>query len=269
MRDFLRNYTVFLLFFSLASCGPFLKYQSKGKFANKVISNQIDHTEPISISVYSIANRRHTTSARLTYPMAGTYGGNVRYLCKMMVPTDFFAMTLMAIPTILTSLLFPPRAKDLPSAIDPDDQISQLQLKIGKKYELINNTSKFKNEKEFIRHMKKQEGLFMVFHTCELEKYPMALDAKSSGSYTSWKEYSITLFSMRLKLFYSNSKMVYNLLDYRKIFLPERLSKLKIGDENYGFFEKSDALYKKLIDESINKITNTILGNDNIKKNNR
>lgn len=100
-----------------------------------------------------------------------------------------------------------PLAKSVQSTFTPDFRFLELQRSLGeyplgRRIVLNNATKEFQNESQFINFMKKQDTLYMVYHTCNLDNYPVT----DQGYH--WRAYATTV---RLLLFDGKDKV----LDFR------------------------------------------------------
>ncbi len=172
------------------------------------------------------------------------HGTDTRIVSKMMTPLDKFwvySSYLFIFPIFMT-----PQSSIVSPGIDSDIQCEILQKKLGPNFNIVNKTKEYNSEKDFLRNNRRASGLYMVYHTCNLDNYPVRLDDEYNYNNVTYYVFRVDAVAVRLSL-YENARKI---LDYRDAFPADRIR--KVGPQSY--FETQETLD----DRASSKVTDKI-----------
>jgi hypothetical protein len=238
MRTKISWKTIVMLFLTtifLNGCASLLTISKKPRLAKDIGETKIE--------VFVISAHRHIDRQFQELNSFG-HGTDTRIVSKMMTSTDKFLVYSSCL-FIFPLFLFP-SASDIPSAVDGDLLFEKFQKFLGPSINLINRTKEYPSEKHFLQAKRKTGGLYMVYHTCDLDNYPVRYDISRSSSYVQYFLYKVNAVAVRLLLFENDRKI----LDYRETTIADM-----IGNINpTAFFETQEILH----DRSVVKIRDKI-----------
>lgn len=202
---------LFLLAIFLNGCASLVTISKKTRLG-KVSRENI-------LEVYVISTHRHIDRQFQEMGSFG-HGSDTRIVSKMMTPSEKFFVYSSCI-FIFPLFLFP-SASDIHPTVDGELMFEKLQNNLGPSLKIINKTNEYPSEKDFLRAKRKTGGLYMVYHTCDLDNYPVRYNISSSSSYVQYYVYKVDAVAVRLLLFENDRKI----LDYREATLAEMIGNI-------------------------------------------
>ena len=230
-------YKVFIILVSLLFYGCGLYRQQY------IVRNPIDHKtyENVMIHVYGISTKKNI---KLWRGNNWGDGADLRLVSDMLTASDKAWITTLTI-FALGLPLFINKPQFETASVEPSGKIKELQNYLGEKITLINETKNYSNEKSFIQAKKKGEDFYVIYHTCDLENYPVYYDVSLKSNVS----YKVPVATVRVNLYYDSKKI----LDYRDSFISKRVKKLA---DTLSEFESHELIDMRRSENSAKQILN-------------